>query len=172
MDKTIYLFTAAGEFAGATLARRSPLEPDVFLIPGNATETPPPEVPAGQVAVFRDGAWQLVVDDRGRWFTADGGIIDVHDLGAKPDAAVTRNAPPDAHMRWDGVIWVADQAAASAALRAALAAVVQAHLDSAARDRGFDNIFTELLWRNVKHEDVYILVYFDFDEDEKVLGKY
>lgn len=40
------------------------------------------------------------------------------------------------------------------------------------RGRCFDNIFTERLWRTVKHEEVYLKDYNSFDEAEESLGKY
>lgn len=129
MERTIYQFdTRSGEYAGSALARRSPLEPDVFLIPSNATETPPPAAPAGQVAVFRSGAWQLVPDDRGTWFAVDGAAIQVAALGAKPETAVTRDAPPAEYMRWGVVGWELDAERKRAADLAALSAETESQL--------------------------------------------
>lgn len=50
----------SGVLVGEGVADASPLENDVFLIPANATEIAPPEIPNGKLAVFIDGAWQLV----------------------------------------------------------------------------------------------------------------
>ncbi len=46
-----------GAFSGSSIADISPLEPGVALLPDHATQLPPPQVEAPQVAVFRDGAW-------------------------------------------------------------------------------------------------------------------
>lgn len=45
-----------GYFIGITIADASPLEPDVFLIPGGAIDVDPPVVPEGQRARW-DGEW-------------------------------------------------------------------------------------------------------------------
>ena len=48
-----------GEFLGAGSADPSPLEPDVYLIPANATDIAPPECGAGERSVFRAAAWNI-----------------------------------------------------------------------------------------------------------------
>lgn len=50
-----------GIFIGAAEADESPLEEGVWLIPANATTTPPPSTEIGQQAVFSNGAWQVLV---------------------------------------------------------------------------------------------------------------
>jgi hypothetical protein len=55
----IYHYTVDGLFLGIGQADESPLEPGVWLTPAYATDIEPPAVPAGQQAIFADGAWQL-----------------------------------------------------------------------------------------------------------------
>ncbi|MGE4448558.1 MAG: hypothetical protein AB7E15_09705 [Azospira sp.] len=58
MSQPIYHYDpATGIFTGADVARESPMEPGVFLIPANATTEPPPECGDDQRPVFREGAW-------------------------------------------------------------------------------------------------------------------
>lgn len=56
MDKKIVSqLNHDGFFVGATVADASPLEPNVFLLPGGAIDVPPPEVPDGKVARWANG---------------------------------------------------------------------------------------------------------------------
>lgn len=48
---------ATGEYLGASVADESPREPGVFILPGYATWTPPPEPEDGFIIRFVDGAW-------------------------------------------------------------------------------------------------------------------
>lgn len=45
------------EYLGVSFPDESPLEPGIFLIPANATITPPPIVPEGSFAVFENNIW-------------------------------------------------------------------------------------------------------------------
>ena len=49
------------EFVSIGYAQESPLEPGVFLIPAYATETPPPNIPLGKVAIWdiSTSTWNL-----------------------------------------------------------------------------------------------------------------
>ena len=63
--KTVYGFDySTGRFTGPvylTDSDRSPLEPDVFLVPGNCTEVAPPDFDGVlQAPVWTGAAWQLV----------------------------------------------------------------------------------------------------------------
>lgn len=81
-----------GIFTNATDARESPLETGVYLIPALATTIEPPKVPEGSVAVFADGAWQIIEDNRGIWY--DGKIqVFVNTLGPVPEQ-YTKEPPP------------------------------------------------------------------------------
>lgn len=57
MFKIVSQLDAAGYFIGDSIADRSPLEEDVWLIPAGCVDLPPPDVPAGQRARFVDGAF-------------------------------------------------------------------------------------------------------------------
>jgi len=58
MNKTIYHYDpATGYFTGADMARESPMEPGVFLVPANATMDAPPPFAENQRPVFRNGGW-------------------------------------------------------------------------------------------------------------------
>jgi hypothetical protein len=92
----IYHYSAiTGEFLGTDAARESPLEPGVFLIPANATDTAPPAPGANQAAVFANGAWALVADYRGeRWYQPDGTEVDITQLNVAPGTTWTVTPPP------------------------------------------------------------------------------
>jgi len=56
----IYHYNANNQPAGASDADESPLEPGVYLIPGNATDIAPPAYdPATQTCTFGAGAWTV-----------------------------------------------------------------------------------------------------------------
>lgn len=55
-----------GEFLGAGKADRDPLEPANWLVPANATTTPPPAVPAETAAVYEAGTWSLLESHKGK----------------------------------------------------------------------------------------------------------
>jgi len=58
----IYHYIAdTGIFYAKGLADESPLEPGVFLIPAHATTSAPPQVIEPEVAVFRNGEWNVEV---------------------------------------------------------------------------------------------------------------
>ena len=58
--KIVYQTDHLGIFTGETVADRSPLEPDVWLIPGGCVEVAPPEVPQHKAAFWNGKRWQLV----------------------------------------------------------------------------------------------------------------
>ncbi|WP_293602749.1 MULTISPECIES: hypothetical protein [unclassified Polaromonas] len=92
---TIYNYhPETGEFIGATLADASPLEPEVPLIPANATPTAPPSAGQHQVAVFEAGAWTLTADHRGQTYWLDGQRYLIEDLGVTPPEGSTAEKPP------------------------------------------------------------------------------
>lgn len=58
--KTVYSFhPETREYLGTEVADESPLEPGVWLIPANATESAPPVIPEGYVALFATDYWVL-----------------------------------------------------------------------------------------------------------------
>jgi hypothetical protein len=54
--KQVIQLDADGYFVGLTTADKSPLEPDVFLLPAGAIDAPLPKVPAGKRAKW-NGKW-------------------------------------------------------------------------------------------------------------------
>jgi hypothetical protein len=60
MNKPIYHYNPiSGTFLGSDMARESPLELGVFLVPANATTNEPPRCSASERPVYRDGAWTV-----------------------------------------------------------------------------------------------------------------
>ena len=62
---TVYSFNAAGRLIGPVVLTDSdisPLEPGVYLIPGNCTNAPPPENKDGVFAAWDGAAWGYVSD--------------------------------------------------------------------------------------------------------------
>lgn len=58
MSQPIYHYDpATGIFTGADVARESPMEPGVFLVPANSTTNAPPICGENERPVFRDGVW-------------------------------------------------------------------------------------------------------------------
>jgi len=58
--KIVYQTDHLGIFTGTAVADRSPLEPDVWLIPGGCVEVAPPAVPEKMAAVWDGQCWHLV----------------------------------------------------------------------------------------------------------------
>lgn len=60
-EKIVYLYNQAGLFVCESIADESPLEPGVFLIPGNSTEIPPPkEWSVSQWPRFNGVVWEII----------------------------------------------------------------------------------------------------------------
>lgn len=117
--KTLYFFDlSTGELTGQGAARRSPREPDVYLIPAGATDVEPPAAQAGFARCWRNGAWAQVEDHRGQaWYRADGTPVAIHFPGPVPAQAVTQDARP-AFGVWNGSAWAIDAQAQAAAAQA------------------------------------------------------
>ena len=71
--KIIYHFDENGAYCGASEARRSPLEDDVYLIPAMATDLMPPATGKNECPVWEDGKWTLKPDFRGKVYWLDDG---------------------------------------------------------------------------------------------------
>lgn len=96
---------------------------DVYIpphtgLPADCTLTPPPVIPAGQVAIFDEeaSAWSLTEDHRGQtvYSASNGKGITITSLGPLPDDSVT-TSPGGSYEKWDGSQWVKDDAAEKAA---------------------------------------------------------
>lgn len=60
-EKIVYQYNQAGLFVCETIADESPLEPGVFLMPGNSTEAQPPEKwPEDRWPRFNGKGWDLI----------------------------------------------------------------------------------------------------------------
>ena len=95
MAKNAYHYhPTTGEYLGSSNADPSPLEPGEYLYPAHSTPlAPPADIPAGKVARYQAGAWELVDDLRGtKYWTADGVEHTQDALGALP-VGVALEAP-------------------------------------------------------------------------------
>lgn len=60
------------ELLGGGVADPCPVEEGAWLLPAFSTSAAPPELQAGQAAVFSGSGWSIVPDHRGEtWWTAD-----------------------------------------------------------------------------------------------------
>lgn len=59
--KIVYQTDKDGFLIGAVPADESPLEPGVYLIPGGAVETRPPDLKPGRAARWVNGAWEVTI---------------------------------------------------------------------------------------------------------------
>lgn len=90
-----------GEFVSQGIADESPLEPGVFLLPGAATDVPPPSFCENECAVFIDGEWSVKKDLRGyKYWDADGKFSMITDIGEEPPAvhSTEKPAPTDSEV--------------------------------------------------------------------------
>ncbi|WP_194786614.1 hypothetical protein [Rhodocyclus gracilis] len=60
MTKIVSQLDADGYFIGSVVADQSPLEPDVFLIPGSAVDAIPPSVPVGMRARWNGSDFEFL----------------------------------------------------------------------------------------------------------------
>lgn len=128
MATTIHNFDPrTGALVSSEPAAENPRRPGVPILPAHATTLAPPAAQPGRVPVFRAGAWSLVADLRGQtWWTADGAVRTMADLGPLPAGAIPVPPSSPAH-RWDGAAWTVPPAWASKeAARAAVVAAIEA----------------------------------------------
>jgi len=60
-EKIVYLYNQAGLFVCESIADESPLEPGIFLLPGNSTEIQPPkEWSDSQWPRFNGVDWEII----------------------------------------------------------------------------------------------------------------
>jgi hypothetical protein len=121
--KTIFNFhPETQEFIGAGVADKSPLEPDVFLVPMFATDIEPPTPATHEVAVFEKKKWKLKPDWRGvsLYKMTDGSPISIDKIGVVPAEIEATDLPPDSALHsWIEGAWVLDQLKVDEQLRTA-----------------------------------------------------
>lgn len=79
-------------------------------LPANTCVTAPPVTEAGRVAIYQDGAWTSVADNRGKtvYSVTDGAAVVISVPGDYP-ADTTLLKPATAWDKWDGEKWVTDR---------------------------------------------------------------
>ena len=108
--KTVYAHDADGWFTGLALLNDSdlsPLEPGVYLIPGNALEAEPPEPTGGRWPRVVDGVWVLADRESGEPQDMPGEEALRHDLRTALTAeyerrmqAIAAGYPPSERESW------------------------------------------------------------------------
>ncbi|MBU0680090.1 MAG: hypothetical protein KKD73_01590 [Proteobacteria bacterium] len=104
MQKVYNYHQITKEFISETAAKESPLEPDIFLVPANATTIDPPLAGDKEVAVFTDGTWLLQPNWRGvdLWDKSTCQKVEsITKIGVSPVSTVIDQAPPDDLSIWD-----------------------------------------------------------------------
>ena len=106
--KVVYQTDHLGIYTGKTVADRSPLEPDVWLIPGGCVEVAPPPVPAKKAALWNGRKWQLVDSYQGLtvYNTATRAPMVIEHAGALP-VGYTLEVPAPGQI-WGKGHWVDD----------------------------------------------------------------
>lgn len=85
-------------------------------MPGHSTDIDPGDEVAGQVAVFKNGAWGQEEDHRGEivYSTTGGMPFTINYIGPVRDGYTT-TMPSGPYDKWDGKAWVKDEAAEKSA---------------------------------------------------------
>ena len=106
--KVVYQTDHLGIYTGKTVADRSPLEPDVWLIPGGCVEVAPPAVPEKKAALWNGRKWQLVDSYQGLtvYNTETRAALVIERAGALP-AGYTLEVPGPGQI-WGNGHWVDD----------------------------------------------------------------
>ena len=137
-QKTVYAYhPETGEYLGTTTADLSPLDTEeTWLIPAHATEQEPLQAAERQVAVYRDGGWQLAVDFRALklWSKASAQLVAVK-IGDTPDSLQATELEPPPFAQWDKKAWKVDADAQRAALTAQAQQEIQQRLVAAYAQR-------------------------------------
>lgn len=114
MSKTIYHYDpTTGCLVSTGIARESPLEPGVLLIPANATSCQVPETTSHEVAVFdtHSNSWNVMADWRKTplFSTSDGSAVEITEIGKTPsDVGATEIPPPGRGYTCINGEWVID----------------------------------------------------------------
>ena len=106
--KVVYQTDHLGIYTGKTVADRSPLEPDVWLIPGGCVEVAPPEIPVRKAAFWDGRCWQLVDSYQGLtvYNTATRAALVIERAGALPNG-YTLEVPSPGQI-WGSNHWIDD----------------------------------------------------------------
>ena len=84
-----------GEYLGEIDAPENPRAPGQYLAPAFCATDNPPEIPEGSAAVWRDGQWVILADNRGtEYWLPDGSRHVIEDLGESVPAGALLVAPP------------------------------------------------------------------------------
>lgn len=85
-------------------------------VPADSTIIPPPVIEENNVAVFREGSWQVITDHRGETVYAitNGAAQEVTETIDYP-AGTTPLKPDTEFDKWDGEKWVTDRGAMNVA---------------------------------------------------------
>lgn len=106
--KIVYQTDHLGIYTGKTVADRSPLEGDVWLIPGGCVEVAPPAVPEKKAALWDGQKWQLVDSYQGLtvYSTATRAPMVIERAGAIP-VGCTQEVPGPGQI-WSNGQWIDD----------------------------------------------------------------
>lgn len=127
----IYHFSPrTSELLSESDARCDPLEPDRYLIPAFATNVAPPVTSEIETAVFNGSAWEIMPDLRGtEYWLAYGDKRTISEIGETvPDGALLSEP--------------SQPSPSPTQIEAAKVAIVQRHMDDAARVYRYDDIKT------------------------------
>jgi len=96
-----------GEYTGIGVAKESPREPGVFLIPANAVTAVPPTVGTDEVAVWNGTKWEKQADYRGKVYydKTTKERYEIKGIGIVPDVNCTDVVPTDPDAEWNGSTW-------------------------------------------------------------------
>lgn len=100
----LYHYDDKGLFISQTEARMNPLEPDVPLVPANATLLEPPAIFAYEIAKFENDHWETISDYRGwRYYTSVDGEQLISDVNVTPpDGSLELNTDDGVIQNEDG----------------------------------------------------------------------
>ena len=106
--KIVYQTDHLGIYTGKTVADRSPLEPEVWFIPGGCVEVAPPAVPEKKAAFWDGRKWQLVDSYQGLtvYSTTTRAALVIERAGALP-VGYTLEVPGPGQI-WSNGQWVDD----------------------------------------------------------------
>lgn len=122
-----------GELIGESTATKSPLEVNVYLIPAYATTKQPLPPKSGFVVCFNESIeeWEYVEDNRG---------MDIHDTVTKEDSICDYLGALKEGYALGKYVKTAEEVYADKVAHVEF--MIQTHLDSKAREKGYENILS------------------------------